>query len=86
MAIVLFNHASFLLVALSSSEAIVITGVVCAAIAVALGDITFLSLTTRYHKSTLSGWSPGTGAAVVAGALILCPPTQVGPLAQELLV
>ncbi len=86
MGVVICNLASFTIVALSTNEVLVLFGVVCASIGSGFGEITFLSLTTRYHKSTLSGWSPGTGAAGVAGALILCPPTQVGPLAQELLV
>ena len=65
-----FSLASFLIVALSSSEPVVLFGVVCASISSGFGEITFLSLTAHYHKSTVSAWSSGTGAAGVAGALI----------------
>ena len=45
-------------------------GVIFASIASGFGEITFLSLTASYHKSTVAGWSSGTGAAGVAGALV----------------
>jgi battenin len=35
-----------------------------------LGEITFLSFTSHYHKSTISGWGSGTGAAGIGGALV----------------
>ena len=57
----LFSALSFILVGLSLSVALVIVGVVCASIGSGLGEITFLSFTARYHKSTVSGWGSGTG-------------------------
>jgi len=66
---VLFCMASFLLVALTTLEAPILVGVVCASISSGFGEIVFLSLTSRYHKSTVSAWSSGTGAAGVGGAI-----------------
>ena len=70
LSVTLFSTASFLLVALSSVEAVVLVGVVCASICSGFGEAVFLSLTAHYHKSTVTAWSSGTGAAGVAGALI----------------
>ena len=65
-----FSTVSFLVVACSRVDGWVLFGVVCASVADGLGEITFLSLTACYHKSTVSGWSSGTGAAGVIGALL----------------
>ena len=67
---ILFSFASFLLVALTSVEALILLGVVCASISSGFGEIVFLSLTSRYHKSAVSAWSSGTGAAGVGGAVV----------------
>lgn len=66
----IFALASFLIIALLHVEALVLFGVVCASIASGFGELTYLSLTSRYHKSTVTAWSSGTGAAGVAGALL----------------
>ncbi len=66
----LFSTSSFLLVALSSVEAVVLVGVICASISSGFGEAVFLSLTARYDRSTVTAWSSGTGAAGVAGAVI----------------
>ena len=42
--------ASFIIVALGTSIAVVLVGVVCASIGAGLGEITFLALTARYNK------------------------------------
>ena len=65
-----FSLASFLLVAMTTVEAPILLGVVCASISSGFGEIVFLSLTARYHKSTVSAWSSGTGAAGVGGAVV----------------
>ncbi len=70
LGVVIFSMASFLLVALSTVEPLVLFGVACASIASGFGEVTFLSFTAHYDKSTVVGWSSGTGAAGVAGALI----------------
>lgn len=61
---------SFLTIAFSSLEPVVLFGIVCASLSAGFGEITFLSLTARYHKSTVSAWSSGTGAAGLAGSLV----------------
>ena len=53
--------SSFVLVASSSIEALVIFGVVCASIGSGFGEIVFLSYTSHFDKSTVSAWSSGTG-------------------------
>ena len=65
-----FSLASFVLVAVSTIETLVLLGVVCASVASGFGELVFLCLTTRYHKSTVSAWASGTGGAGVAGALV----------------
>ena len=65
-----FSLASFLLVAVSTIETLVLLGVVCASVSSGFGEIIFLSLTTHYHKSAVSGWSSGTGGAGVGGAVV----------------
>ncbi len=42
--------SSFIIVALGTSIAVVLVGVVCASISGGIGEITFLALTARYHK------------------------------------
>ena len=57
-----FSLASFMLVGLGVNVlGLVIIGVCCASISTGFGEITFLSLTARYDKSAVSGWSSGTG-------------------------
>ena len=70
LSVIAFSTASFLIIALSTAEAVVLFGVVCASLSSGFGETTFLSLTSRYDKSTVSSWSSGTGAAGVAGALL----------------
>ena len=57
----IFSALSFILVGLSLSVAVVIFGVACASIGSGLGEITFLSFSAHYDKSTVSAWSSGTG-------------------------
>ena len=57
-----FSLASFMLVGLGVNVlSLVIVGVCCGSVSMGLGEITYLSLTTRYDKSALSGWSSGIG-------------------------
>lgn len=70
LSVVGFSMASFLIVGFSSVESVVLFGVACASISSGFGEITFLSLTARYNKFTVTGWSSGTGAAGVVGALV----------------
>eukprot|EP00050_Salpingoeca_kvevrii_P003963 m.237997 g.237997 ORF g.237997 m.237997 type:complete len:419 (-) comp10915_c2_seq2:76-1332(-) len=64
-----FAFLSFLLAAVSNTLWLTIVGVCCASISSGLGEISFLSMTTHYHKATVSAWSSGTGGAGVVGAL-----------------
>ncbi|XP_041348415.1 battenin-like isoform X3 [Gigantopelta aegis] len=66
---VLFALASFLIVGLSEVIWANIFGVVCASISAGVGEITFLSLSTFYHRDVVSTWSSGTGGAGIFGAL-----------------
>ena len=59
--IVVTSALSFVFVALSVNEPLVIFGVALASVGSGFGEITYLSLTSRYDKSTVSGWSSGTG-------------------------
>jgi battenin len=64
-------------------------GVVCASISSGLGDITILQLSTFYATHTISGWSSGTGAAGIFGALSyagLTGPLHVKPKTAMLIL
>ena len=58
---IVFSVLSYVLVGLSLSVALVVLGVVCASIGSGFGELTFLSYTAHFHKSTVSGWASGTG-------------------------
>ncbi|KAI1290070.1 Battenin [Halotydeus destructor] len=66
--------ASFLITSFSTSVLMSFTGIVCASISSGLGEVTFLSYMSKFDRSTISGWSSGTGAAglVGAGAYAMC--------------
>eukprot|EP00771_Trimastix_marina_P001332 gnl/Trimastix_PCT/2399.p1 GENE.gnl/Trimastix_PCT/2399~~gnl/Trimastix_PCT/2399.p1 ORF type:complete len:490 (-),score=125.45 gnl/Trimastix_PCT/2399:26-1423(-) len=66
---VLCQLASFQLVAWCNSVGLRLIGVVLASIAAGLGEITFLAITSYYHRNTISAWSSGTGGAGLAGSL-----------------
>ena len=55
---------------MSNTEILVLFGVVNASISSGFGEIMFLSMTAWYHKSTISAWASGTGAAGVFGAVV----------------
>lgn len=63
-----FMTASFLLPAIFESIFLRLLGVVFASLASGFGEITFLALSARYHRNTVSAFSSGTGGAGVAGA------------------
>eukprot|EP01134_Creolimax_fragrantissima_P006248 CFRG6248T1 len=60
---------SFIVVAYSYTIWLSVTGVCLASFSSGFGEITFLSLTHYFDKSTVSAWSSGTGMAGAAGAL-----------------
>jgi battenin len=69
-AVVVFQSLSYIIVALSSSVAVGITGVVFASIGAGLGEITYLSLASHFHNDVITSWSSGTGGAGIFGSLI----------------
>ncbi|XP_031783320.1 battenin isoform X2 [Nasonia vitripennis] len=65
---VVFSAAGFLLVSLSNTRWLAITGVVVTSLSSGLGEVTLLSYSHRYTKNVISTWSSGTGGAGVIGA------------------
>jgi len=59
---------SFLLPAFFVPVWVRLIGVICASISSGLGEITFLSYSSYYHKNTVSAWSSGTGGAGILGS------------------
>lgn len=47
-------------------------GIVSASLSSGLGEVTFLSYSSKFHRSVVSGWSSGTGAAGLVGELTSC--------------
>ncbi|KAL5475116.1 hypothetical protein EMCRGX_G027174 [Ephydatia muelleri] len=70
LVVALLAASCFIVVSLAESIQLVLLGVVFASMSSGFGEVTFLSFTTRYHKSTVGGWSSGTGAAGVGGSVI----------------
>lgn len=60
---------AFQLTAWPGSAYIKLLGVVFASISSGGGEITYLSLTSYYHRNTVSTWSSGTGAAGILGSM-----------------
>ena len=81
-----FGFASFLIVAFAHKVWLSIIGVIFASIGAGLGEITFLSLTTFYHRNVVSTWSSGTGGAGVLGALAYAGLTSAGLSARTSLI
>eukprot|EP01091_Cochliopodium_minus_P010382 TRINITY_DN2730_c0_g1_i1.p1 TRINITY_DN2730_c0_g1~~TRINITY_DN2730_c0_g1_i1.p1 ORF type:complete len:415 (+),score=74.71 TRINITY_DN2730_c0_g1_i1:22-1245(+) len=60
---------SFQLVAWPKSIFLKLLGVCINSFATGLGEVTFLSRSSYYHKNTVSAWGSGTGAAGIVGSL-----------------
>ena len=71
--VALLAASCFIVVSLAESIQLVLLGVVFASMSSGFGEVTFLSFTTRYHKSTVGGWSSGTGntAVVIRGEVVM---------------
>jgi len=76
--VVLFSALSFPIVSFSYVVALSLLGVVFASASGGLGEISFLSLSTYFHKDTVSTWSSGTGASGIGGALSYAGLTAIG--------
>jgi len=66
--VVILAIISFLLPAFFVPVWVRLIGVICASISSGLGEITFLSYSSYYHKNTVSAWSSGTGGAGILGS------------------
>jgi battenin len=62
--------ASFVITALFANVWIKLIGVVVASISCGFGEITYMALSSYFHKNTVSSYSSGTGAAGIGGSLI----------------
>lgn len=66
---IILSFASLLIVSLShGSHWLAYFGIVCASLSGGLGEVTFLSFSSKFPKNVVSGWSSGTGAAGLIGA------------------
>ncbi|KAJ4454888.1 putative Protein btn-1 [Paratrimastix pyriformis] len=59
----------FQLVAWCDAVWLRLLGVVLASVSSGFGEVTFLALSSYFHKSTVTAWSSGTGGAGVVGSL-----------------
>lgn len=69
IATALLSAASFLITGLASSKLLIFAGVACASFSCGLGETTYLSNSPRYGDVAISGWSIGTGASGLLGAM-----------------
>lgn len=65
---VLMQSASFLIIAFVRNKYLMLSGIVLGAISCGGGEVTFLQMSSYYHKDTVSTWSSGTGGAGIFGA------------------
>lgn len=68
VALVVLSCASFQTVAWFDNIYIKLTGVVLSSISSGGGEVTFLQMSSYYHKNVVSTWSSGTGGAGILGA------------------
>lgn len=70
----LLAASCFIVISLAENIQLVLLGVIFASMSSGFGEVTFLSFTTHYHKSTVGGWSSGTGntamGVVIMGVII----------------
>ncbi|XP_033744663.1 battenin-like [Pecten maximus] len=76
--VTVFCLLSFVLVGFSGGIWMSITGVVCASIGGGLGEVTYLSYSSFFHRNVVSAYSSGTGGAGVFGALVYAGLTSAG--------
>lgn len=67
--VVLFAVGSFQFVGWFDFIGLKLFGVTLASLSSGLGEITFLAMSSYYHKDVISAWSSGTGGAGIFGAL-----------------
>ncbi|XP_055297133.1 battenin [Sitodiplosis mosellana] len=70
--------AGFLLVAYADSTAMAISGVVLTSLSSGLGEASFLSYSSKFHKNVISTWSSGTGGAGIFGSFSYAALISIG--------
>ncbi|PAV91313.1 hypothetical protein WR25_21903 isoform B [Diploscapter pachys] len=73
--------SAIFLAALAPNVPLTLVGVLVASFAAGLGEMSLLSLASHFPRSTILGWSSGTGLAGLAGSLIYAVLTDVRLLA-----
>jgi battenin len=68
ISIALFAILSFQIVAWFRSVWVKMIGVCVGSLSSGIGEITFLAMSSFYHRNTISAWSSGTGAAGIVGS------------------
>lgn len=68
--VVCFGTGAFLMTALLVNIWLRLLGVIFASISAGFGEVTFLAVSSYYHRNTVSAWSSGTGGAGVFGSLM----------------
>jgi battenin len=79
--IITVNTSSFLIVGLTpnSMRWLIFFGVCCASLSTSFGEVTFLSLSTRYSRElSIPAWGSGTGAAGIVGSFGYAGLTSLG--------
>lgn len=77
---------AFIITGLSKSQVMIFTGVVCASFSSGLGESTYLSSTPLYGDVSLYGWSMGTGAAGLLGAISYALLTLILPVEPIMMI
>uniref|UniRef100_A0A0N5BSN4 Battenin n=1 Tax=Strongyloides papillosus TaxID=174720 RepID=A0A0N5BSN4_STREA len=68
--------AGYLIVGLSTSTFMSLTGVVVASFGSGFGEITYLALTSYYDRDSISSWSSGCGAAGLVASFVFAALTE----------
>ena len=84
--VVALSAGSFIITAASVGDWMSFLGIICASVSSGLGEVTFLSYSSVFHRSVVSGWSSGTGAAGLVGAGAYAVATLVLDARSTLLV
>eukprot|EP01121_Diplochlamys_sp_Union-15-3_P015418 TRINITY_DN5093_c0_g1_i2.p1 TRINITY_DN5093_c0_g1~~TRINITY_DN5093_c0_g1_i2.p1 ORF type:complete len:436 (+),score=47.59 TRINITY_DN5093_c0_g1_i2:80-1387(+) len=82
--ITLLAVGSFVIVGAFNPVWVRILGVVLASISSGLGEITYMALSSYYHKNTISFYSSGTGAAGILGSLMYLALTTWAKLSDRI--
>ncbi|KNC54893.1 BTN1 protein [Thecamonas trahens ATCC 50062] len=68
--VAIFGVAAFQMTGWLTSVWLRLTGVIFASISAGFGEVTFLAMSSFYHKNTVSAWSSGTGGAGIFGSFM----------------